>query len=81
MKFSLVDDVEAISRRWSIKLAKIGTAVSAGLAALQAGGLVSFVPSWAMQVLTGIVFAGVVLCAYVKQEPLAQADDATDKAA
>lgn len=63
----LVDDIEAISRRWSVKLVKVGTALSAGWLALTAVGLTPSVPSWVPQLVAGFIFAGAMLAAYLKQ--------------
>jgi len=63
----LVDDIEAISRRWSVKLVKVGAALSAGWLALTAAGLTASVPAWVPQMIGGVIFVGAILASYLKQ--------------
>jgi hypothetical protein len=78
MKLELVDDVEAIARRWSVRLAKVGAALSLGWAGLQVAGLVDKVPGWVSQIIAGIVFGGIASVAYFKQPEIEERKAASE---
>lgn len=63
----IVDDIEAISRRWSVRIVKVGAALSAGWLALTAAGMTPSVPEWVPQLIAGFIFAGAATAAYLKQ--------------
>ena len=67
MKLELVDDKEAIERRWSVRLAKIGAAAMAGWGSLTAAGLVGSVPAWVSQAVAALVLVCITGAAYLKQ--------------
>ncbi|EJN09395.1 hypothetical protein PMI40_00843 [Herbaspirillum sp. YR522] len=67
MKFQFVEDKDAIHRRWSVRLAKVGAAAMAGWAALTTAGLVGAVPAWIAQIVAGVILVCVCGAAYLKQ--------------
>ena len=62
----LVKDASKAWRWLSVQLAALGAAVSVGWLALPAD-LVATVPGWAQNVVTGLIFAGVVLGRLIDQ--------------
>lgn len=70
MKF--VDDIEAISKRWSVQIVKLGAAASGAWLALTSAGLTANVPAWVPQAVAGVVFLAAVLAAYLPQANLPQ---------
>lgn len=70
---ALVNNIEHISRRWSVKIVKFGAAASAGWLALTAVGLTSGVPVWAPQIIAGLIFAGAAVASYLAQPGLPEA--------
>ena len=67
---NIVIDTDRITRRWSVKIVKLGAALSAGWLALTAVGLTASVPAWAPQIAAGLIFAGAVIAAYLPQSDL-----------
>lgn len=72
MKIQLVDDKDAIHRRWSVRLAKLGAAVMAGWAALTSAGLGSTLPIWVAQAVAGMILVCICGAAYLKQPAAAE---------
>lgn len=68
-KQRLVDDVERISKRASIIIAKLGAVASLGWAGLTAAGLTDKAPPWAGQLIAGLIFFGIAIAGYWKQKP------------
>lgn len=75
---NFVADVEQITKRWSVKLAKLGAALSMAYAALAAAGLTGSIPPWVAQAIAGVIFVGVALAAYLKQGNLPDTTVAQD---
>lgn len=79
-KFVLVDDLDRITKRWSVKIIKLGAGAFTAWGALTAAGLASTVPPWVPQLIAGAGFLGALLAAYTAQPSLSEtpkADDAT----
>lgn len=67
MKIQLVDDFGRISKRYSVKLIKVGAALSSAWLALSAVGLTNSVPSIVSQIITTTIFIGAFIAAYIHQ--------------
>lgn len=82
MKIQLVDNFERISKRYSVKLIKIGAGLSAGWLALTAIGMTNMVPPIVSQIVTTGIFIGAFVAAYLHQTGLTpedkEIDDETD---
>ena len=68
----MVDDFERITKRWSVKIIKLGAAASAGWLAVQGLGLSGSVPAWVPATVTAIVFGAALVASYTAQSNLPQ---------
>ena len=71
-KIELVEDLDAIRKRWSVQIVKIGAAVFTAWGMLAATGLAGSVPPWVPQAVAAIGFAGAFVAAYLAQPNLPQ---------